>query len=115
MKPERRIIDLPHGAGRRYCVVGPKMGVDFHFSGVGYDVSAGLEMHYLERPSYMEGQEPFSENCWLTGCRCWSDGTSLYATEYLYPMFKERGVEAFWPVLEKEYEERLKYAFGEAS
>lgn len=111
---ERRVVDLPNSHGRRYCVVGPKMAVDFHFSeGLPGDVIAGLESHYTECPSYMEGKEPFAEQCWLTGVRCWGDGTSLYATEFLYPLFREMGVEDFWPVLEEEYRRRFRDVFGE--
>ena len=110
---ERRIVDLPHG-DRRYCVVGPRMGVDFHVSGVGgFDECAGLECHYKQQPSYLANQEPFSEQCWLTGGRCWGDGTSLYATEYLLPLFREMGVEDFWPVLEQEHDRRDVDAFGD--
>lgn len=110
---ERRIVDNKHG--QRYCIVGPKMAIDFHFSeGIDHDIVAGLEMHYKECPSYLKGREPFSEQCWLTGTRCWGDGTSLYATEYLYPLFKEGGIDVFWPILEEEYERRLVDAFGKS-
>lgn len=110
---ERKIVDLPHGNGKRYCVIGPRMAVDFHFSEcIPGDVVAGLEMHYKECPSYLEGQEPFSEHCWLTDARCWGDGTSLYASEYLYPLFESLGVEDFWPILEEELRRRDTDAFG---
>ncbi len=73
---ERRIVDMR--GDKRYCVVGPRMAVDFHFSDIGgaFGVTAGLECHYSECPTYLEGKEPFSEQCWLTGVRCWGDGTS---------------------------------------
>lgn len=109
---DRRIVALPRG-GTRYCVLGSRMAVDFHFSEYAGDVSAGLEMHYSERPSYLGAQEPFSEACWLTGGRCWGDGTSLYATEYLYPLFNEMGVEQFWPILEREWRRRYRDAFAD--
>ncbi len=112
---ERRIVELPRN-GTRYCVVGPKMSLDFHFDESIPSIGpiAGLETHYSERPSYLEGQEPFSEECWLTGARCWGDGTSLYATEYLYPLFKEGTVDEFWPVLEREWRNRYRDAFGDS-
>ena len=111
---EHRIVELP--SGKRYCVVGPDMGIDFHFSNTDpvWGPSAGLEMHYITRPSYLKDQEPFSENCWLTGGRCWGDGTSLYATEWLYPLaVHKRGseVEIDWSVLEAEWHRRHRNAF----
>jgi hypothetical protein len=126
---ERRIVELPLG-GTRYCVIGPKMAVDFHVDDLdrayklaGLDVDdldrayklAGLECHYSECPTYMEGKEPFTESCWLTGVRCWGDGTTLYATERLLPMFEARGVEDFWPILENEWRRRYRDTFGEAT
>ena len=109
---ERRVVELP--TGTRYCVIGPRTAVDFHFSKInGWDVSAGLECHYIQKPSYQGDREPFSENCWLTGVRCWGDGTSLYATEFLYPLFAEMGLDAFWRILEDEHNKRDHDAFGE--
>lgn len=113
MTLERRIVELPRG-GRRYCVIGPRMAVDFHFSEIGgWDVTAGLECHYKVPPSYLKGKKPFDEHCWLTGVRCWGDGTSVYATEYLYPLFREGTLDEFWPILEEEHNRRDRDAFGE--
>lgn len=110
---ERRIVDLPRD-GKRYCVIGPRMAVDFHVSDLdGHYEIADVECHYRQCPTYLEGREPFSEACWLTGVRCWGDGTSLYATEYLLPLFKEGTLEEFWPVLEREHDRRDRDAFGE--
>ncbi len=111
---ERKIVELRDNGEKRYCVIGPRMAVDFHFSNIsGFDPVAGLECHYKQQPSYLAGREPFDEHCWLTGVRCWGDGTSLYATEYLLPLFREMGVEAFWSVLEQEHTRRDTDAFGE--
>lgn len=110
---ERKIVTLKNG-DVRYCVLGPKMGVDFHVSDLdrAYPI-AGLESHYRECPSYMEGKEPFTQECWLHGGVCWGDGTSLYATEQLLPLFDPKDIESFWPVLENEYRRRLRDAFGD--
>jgi hypothetical protein len=111
---KRKIVELRNNGEKRYCVIGPRMAVDFHFTAInGYDTVAGLECHYKQQPSYLAGQEPFDEQCWLTGVRCWGDGTSLYATEYLLPLFQSLGVEAFWPFLEEEHRRRDRDAFGE--
>ena len=53
MRLERRIVDLPNG-NKRYCVLGPKLAVDFHQDGE----LAGLETHYRERPGYMDERDP---------------------------------------------------------
>lgn len=111
---ERRIVDLPRGGGRRYCVVGSRMAVDFHVTHItGHDPIAGLEMHYRQRPSYLDDQAAHFDKCWLTDAPCWCDGTSLYATEYLLPLLAEGGIEDFWPVLEAELRRRDRDAFGE--
>lgn len=62
-------------------------GVHFHVSvSERYTPSAGLEFHYL-RP--INGEEaPDHVNCPITGGRCWHDGTSLYATETLWPQIQ---------------------------
>jgi hypothetical protein len=61
-------------------------GVHFHVSEVeGYSTTAGLEFHSI----YPRGDDaPSHVNCPITGGRCWHDGTSLYATETLWPMIK---------------------------
>ena len=110
---ERRIVTLRNW-DVRYCIIGPRMAIDFHVSQLdGYDVIAGLEMHYKERPSYMRERPADFAECWLTKTPCWCDGTSLYATEWLYPLFKALGIEAFWPTLEAEYRRRVWDVFGE--
>ncbi len=114
-KTERKVVDLRDRGEKRYCIIGPRMCVDFHFNAsMPRDIIAGLEMHYRECPPYLEGREPLDEHCWLHGGRCWGDGTSLYATECLYLLFKEGTLDEFWPILEREYEWRLRDAFGEA-
>lgn len=68
----------------KWELVGPKGGVHFHATvnpEDEYDTSCGLEFHHCEPPEYMKDQAPGHINCWLTGGRCWHDGTSLYAKE----------------------------------
>jgi hypothetical protein len=63
-------------------------GVHFHVSvSSRYEPTAGLEFHYL-RPISGKDDAPDHVNCPLTGGRCWHDGTSLYATETLWPQIK---------------------------
>ena len=116
MKLERRIVDLR--GEKRYCVLGPDMAIDFHFSIIEEDwgPNAGLEMHYKIRPAYLAGQEPFANQCYLTGGMCWGDGTSLYATEWLYPLvvhWRGSEVEIDWAILENEWHRRHRNAFGQ--
>jgi hypothetical protein len=92
----------------RYCVLGPDGAVDFHVSrSTPNDPIAGLECHYRSCPTYMRNKEPFSETCWLTGARCWGDGTTLYAMERLLPLLESLPTELFFRVLEDEYRKRF--------
>lgn len=64
--------------------VGPRGGVNFHVSITdGYGETAGLEFHHFSGDG-----APDHVNCPLTGGHCWHDGTSLYASETLWPMIK---------------------------
>lgn len=104
-----RRTETIHGE-TRYCVVGPEGAVDFHFSAgmrPGDPVCAGLEIHSRTPMEWQTGQAPRSDRCWLLDGPCWCDGTSLYATEHLYPLFQALGVDGFWIVLEREYRDRF--------
>ena len=48
----------------------------------------GLEIHRCAPAPYQQGQAPHHIDCPVTGGRCWHDGTSLYASETLWPMFE---------------------------
>ncbi len=64
--------------------VGPNGGVNFHvgiMTDKSYDPSCGLEFHHL-----VGDGAPDHVNCPLTGGRCWHDGTSLYASETVWPV-----------------------------
>lgn len=68
--------------------VGPNGAVNFHVSIMDEiekypDPSCGLEFHHL-----IGSGAPDHVNCPLTGGRCWHDGTSLYASETVWPMVK---------------------------
>ncbi len=66
-------------------LVGPNGGINFHISisdaETSFGPTAGLEFHDLSG----EGA-PDHVDCPLTGGRCWHDGTSLYATESVWPL-----------------------------
>lgn len=71
-------------------VRGPIGAVHFHISIMDdekYEPSAGLEFHHTFDPS--GGKEAAHHiDCPMTGGPCWHDGTSLYATEHLWPEIK---------------------------
>lgn len=70
---------------------GPEGGIHFHAivsPTSAYGPSCGLEVHRCEPADYQKGDAPHHINCPVTGGRCWHDGTSLYATETLWPMFE---------------------------
>lgn len=93
-------------------LVGPDGAINFHVSLHEEQYggpSCGLEFH---RPSWSKrrptGEVPMHLNCPLTGGPCWHDGTSLYASERLWPMvepmLRSGDHETIFRVLEGEYE-----------
>jgi hypothetical protein len=70
----------------KWEIVGPKGGMHLHVSvhdDKQYGNSCGLEFHHITGDG-----APDHVNCPLTGGRCWHDGTSLYASEHVWPMVK---------------------------
>lgn len=93
-------------------MVGPNGAIHFHASLTpGHPPSCGLEIHYCSPPDYMKGRAPSHVDCKLTGGRCWHDGTSLYASEDLWPRFNRYlnacDHESIFKALESEYENRF--------
>lgn len=96
-------------------LVGPEGGVHFHVSLTpGYDPSCGLEFHHT-RAAWMrlrgEAIAPHHLKCHVLNEPCWHDGTSLYASEHLWPlveqMLRAGDQEAIFRVLEREYEQHF--------
>jgi hypothetical protein len=95
-------------------VIGPVGAIHFHVSiqdDKKYEPSAGLEIHYSSPPDYMRGEAPTHVKCWLNGGPCWHDGTSLYASEHLWPIIecylKGGEHEKIFAVLEREADDRF--------
>ena len=66
---------------------GARGGIHFHVTLFkGSSPTGGLEYHYRTPPSHMVDEVP--HNCWLIHGACWHEGTSLYATDTLWPMFE---------------------------
>lgn len=105
--------EKPFGnAKHQWSFVGPFGGVHFHVSeNRQYGDSAGLEFHHNRACHYRADEAPDHPTCWLTGEPCWHDGTSLHATETLWPiisaMLKSGDHDAIFRVLEREADERF--------
>lgn len=96
----------------RHCweFVGPAGAVHFTASLTeNYGTTAGLEFHHLSG----EGA-PDHLDCHLTGGRCWHDGTSLYASESVWPavepMLRHGDHDGIFRLLEWEYERHFERA-----
>lgn len=97
----------------RHCwsLRGPRGGIHFHVSITpNYDPNAGLEFHRNFDPT--NGQEAAQhKNCWLCGGPCWHDGTSLYASERVWPLVEPYLIdgdhETIFRLLETEYDEHF--------
>lgn len=50
-----------------------------------HEATCGLEFHSAQP---VGDRAPDHINCPLTGGRCWHDGTSMYAEEYVWPQVK---------------------------
>ena len=75
-----------HSIRHVWELVGPIGAVHFHVSVTEqYPVTAGLEFHHTPECGYAPDRAPDHVNCPLTGGRCWHDGTSMYATEDVWP------------------------------
>lgn len=105
----------PFGSGRHvWQVVGPVGAVHFHASmpvGQMHEAACGLEFHHTRASGVHPDEAPHFTRCEITGEPCWHDGTSLYASETLWPKIKpclESGNhDAVFTLLEAEYESRF--------
>jgi hypothetical protein len=95
----------------RWCVVGPAGAVDFHCTNEpvkGWSERVGgLEEHRRAPAYYQNAESPSHEHCSLLNGKCWHDGSSLYASEFIIPFYEQSGEEALWPLLEGEYRRRF--------
>jgi hypothetical protein len=92
---------------------GPRGGIHFHVSiqnDSKYDPSCGLEFHHCFDPTGGK-TAPHHVNCPVTGGQCWHDGTSLYASEYVWPLvehyLRDGDHPAVFRILEREYEKHF--------
>ncbi len=76
------VIEPGGAVGHAWGVVDEHGGVhiDIRVSPNG-EVNGGLEFHY-RKPRGCDDPLPSHEHCWLLGCPCWHEGTSLGAGPY---------------------------------
>lgn len=93
----------------QWSLRGPYGGLHLSINIVeGYEATAGLEFHHNYDPS--GGQEAaHHKDCWLIGGPCWHDGTSLYASETVWPRVRDMmpDHEAIFAYLETLYDEHF--------
>jgi hypothetical protein len=105
----------PFGFTRHWWeLVGPDGAIHFHVSiSESYSPSCGLEIHRTTPADYQCGEAPSHVDCPLTWGRCWHDGTSLYASEELWPMIESMlragDHPAIFRLLEGEADRRFEY------
>ena len=101
----------------QWCFRGPDGGIQFHVSIMDNpsnelfrEPSCGLEFHHNTQP-HGEPRAADHSPCWLTGQPCWHDGTSLYASEtvwpHIEPMLLSGDHVAIFHYLERLYEEHF--------
>lgn len=104
----------PFGSPRhRWELIGNKCGIHYEVCLFkDYPPTAGLEFHYFEPPDYMKDYAPSHIDCFITGGKCWHDGTSLYAIENLWPLiepcFKAGDHDSIFKILENEYLDKFR-------
>ena len=98
----------------QWSLIGPRGGLHFHVSLYDkhdFPPSCGLEVHSFEPMEYQRKDPPSHLDCWLLKGRCWHDGTSLYASETLWPMIepmlRSGDHDAIFRFLEREADERF--------
>lgn len=100
-----------------WTVIGRHGAIHFHVTDMGEEngkkygdrYSGGLEVHYRSPPEYMSDNAPSQDECWLIGCPCWHDGTSLYASETVIPFWlaAPNDHERMFQFLIRDYESRF--------
>lgn len=104
----------------RWQVVGPEGGVEFTatFFKEHEEPSCGLEFHHgpSAQETFFPGQAPHHLRCHLLEGPCWHEGTSLYASETLWPMvtvwLSNGDHEQVFSLLEHEYGQRFETVMG---
>lgn len=116
-KLTRRHEIRPNGE-QHYVVIGDEGAIHFHLMESSEDSRkifgerywGGIEIH-SKKQMYDWSEQPTSDNCWILGCQCWSDGSSLMATDWYIPEweFCQRigDFESLWLSLECMYRKQF--------
>ena len=89
-----------------WAIIGPRGAVHFwKFNNISHNCG-GVEEHRKEPADYQAGEPPREENCFILGCPCWHDGSSLYADKF-FPILELQGEEAIFIQLQIEYKNRF--------
>lgn len=117
-KLTRRHEIRPNGE-QHYVVIGEEGAIHFRIHESSEDSRrtfgerywGGVEIH-SKKQLFDWADKPTSDNCWILGCQCWSDGSSLIATERYIPEweFCERigDFKSLWLSLECMYRSRFR-------
>ena len=103
----------PFGSVRHsWELIGRWGGIHFHVSLTpNFPPSCGLEVHNRQPAAYQNDDPPSQQQCWLLKCPCWHDGTSLYASETIWPiiepMLRDGDHESIFRFLEREADSRF--------
>ena len=104
-----------------WTIIGALGGIHVHISvyakeGGRVEHSGGIEVHYRTPPDYMRKNAPSQDKCWLIGCPCWHDGSSLYVSERVIPFWEcaPHDHERMFKFLESEYVSRFEGGSDEA-
>jgi hypothetical protein len=97
-----------------YEFVGARGGIHFHATLTeGHGVCAGIEVHYRYPQVHMKDDAPSHLDCWLIKGNCWHDGSSLYASDTLWPRIEQHlkagDHQSVFRILEVEADYRLGY------
>ena len=95
-----------------FGLVGKRGGVHFRVRDFVRDGEivryGGIEKHSKTPFEYSNQDKPDNEDCWLIGCPCWHDGSSLIAQERYIPVYEmcllDGDFEPIWLMLEEQYE-----------
>lgn len=94
-----------------WSFIGPLGGLNLHASISDYGTACGLEFHRSRSCWHQPPEAPSHTRCWLTDEPCWHEGTSLYATENIWPMveplLRDGNHEAIFLILEREADQHF--------
>ena len=121
MKYRRKYeLSFPFGQPRHvWSIVGAAGGIHLHITDYGDPrdcggtrYQGGVEVHWRHPPPSLAGDPPSHDQCWLLGCPCWHDGSSLQASERYIPVWETGGElvhEYIWNMLECDADDHFEW------